>query len=127
VQNLKRIIFISCFLLSNYVISGACDDYPYSHGDIDVLINTEEEIKILATAREAIQFDGFDGLFEAQEMAELKATVIIAEFIEVGIRKKNPDKGVSLVMKGVTKVDMCVQDLEFVMVTVGFSSNYSKL
>jgi hypothetical protein len=130
VQNLKRIIFISCFLLSNYLISGACDDYPYSHGDIDVLINTEEEIKILATAGEAIQFDGVAGIVEAHKIAELNAKVIIAEFIEVEIRKKNPDEGVTLLMKGVKKVDTCVQDKEYprmVMVTVGISSSYSKL
>ena len=135
-QNLKRIIFISCFLLSNYMISGACDDYPYSHGDIDILSNTEEDIKILATAGEVIRFDGVGGIVEAQEIAELNALFIIAEFFEVEITeicndfpnrvceisKNIPDGVVKMVKKGATKVDMCVED-RMVMVTVGFSSS----
>ena len=118
------------------MISGACDDYPYSHGDIDILSNTEEDIKILATAGEVIRFDGVGGIVEAQEIAELNALFIIAEFFEVEITeicndfpnrvceisKNIPDGVVKMVKKGATKVDMCVED-RMVMVTVGFSSS----
>ena len=57
------------------MISGACDDYPYSHGDIEM--NTEEEIKILATAHAAIHSDGVVG---ALVIAEVKAKRFLTAF-----------------------------------------------
>ena len=154
-QNLKRIIFISCFLLSNYVISGACDDYEDGHYEIHIKEGSDGRFKITATAEEAIRFDGVAGIVEALKIAEEKAILFIAEFVEVEIirtcrdiaitsktpanalaknlceiTKKIPDDVVTWVMKEATKVDMCVQDLEYprmVIVTVGISSSYSKL
>ena len=126
-QNLKRIIFISCFLLSNYVISGACDDYPFSHGGIGIY-ETEEEIKISATAHAAIHSDGVVG---ALEIAEEKAKrFLIAYFIQEicsSMDKKICDNiSTDVLLRGVTKVDMCVQDNQhprLVAVTVRISSS----
>ena len=70
---------------SGALYSGVCDDYPYSHGEIDILINTEEEIKILATAEEEVLFNDLDLRIEAQEIAGTLARALFAGFLEEGI------------------------------------------
>ena len=156
-QNLKRIIFISCFLLSNYVISGACDDYPYDHGEYTIIensderlkflateINLDEGFKVIATAHEAIHSDGVVGIYEALEKAEESALKFLVSFFMQEVPRSCGDGALTPqppfmakvcdasngVLRGVRKVDMCVQDLEYprmVIVTVGISSSYSKL
>ena len=140
-QNLKRIIFISCFLLSNYVISGACDDYPYGHLEITIKEGSDEGLKIMATAHAAITYDGVVGNLEALVIAEERAKKNLLAWLMQEIRRSCSDlsppaarfwsgacdlskKPADVILRGVTKVDMCVQDNQhprMVAVTVGFS------
>ena len=141
-QNLKRIIFISCFLLSNYVISGACDDYPYDHGEYTIIENSDERLKFLATAHAAIPYDGVVGNLEALVIAEVQAKKNLLALLMQDVSGSCSDGAISpaarfwsgacdlskkpadVILRGVTKVDMCVQDNQhprMVAVTVGFS------
>ena len=140
------------------MISGACDDYPYSHGDIDVLINTEEEIKIVATAEEEVLFNDLDLRIEAQDIAKEAAKVVMASFMQeeisnycqtdtqqasnVKFSSENPEtkqveiektkvrlctmsSNTSALLRGVDKVDGCVQmndQPRKVVVTVGIKT-----
>ena len=79
-KNLKRILFfISCFLLSNYVISGACDDYNYGHQEITI-IDVSEGFKIMATAHEAVPYNSVSRRIIAEEMGKEMATAELAKF-----------------------------------------------
>jgi len=79
---LSKTLSLTLFMVSGILYSGACDDYPYSHGDVDILVNTEDEIKILASAEEEVLFNDLDLRIEAQEMAEAAAKVRIIRFLE---------------------------------------------
>ena len=143
---------------SGALYSGTCDDYPYSHGDIDILVNTEEEIKILATAEEEVLFNDLDLRIEAQEIAGDLARVVLAGYLEqeifdscqrdkqqasnVKFSSDNPEtkqadvekakerlctmsSNTSALLRGVVKVDGCVQMSDQprkVVVTVGIKT-----
>ena len=143
---------------SGALYSGACDDYPYSHGDIDILINTEEEIKILATAEEEVLFNDLDLRTAAQDFATAAAKVVMSSFMEeeisnncqtdtqqasnVKFSSDNPEtkqadvekakerlctmsSNTSALLRGVVKVDGCVQMSDQprkVVVTVGIKT-----
>ena len=145
-------------LSSGALYSGVCDDYPYSHGDIDILVNTEEEIKILATAEEEVLFNDLDLRIEAQEIAGDLARVVLAGYLEqeifdscqrdkqqasnVKFSSDNPEtkqadvekakerlctmsSNTSALLRGVVKVDGCVQMSDQprkVVVTVGIKT-----
>ena len=80
-KNLKRILFfISCFLLSNYVISGACDDYEYGHNELNVIEEADAGFKVIATAHEDILFNDESDRILAEEMAEEIAYAVFARF-----------------------------------------------
>ena len=79
---LSKTLSFTLLMVSGILYSGACDDYPYSHGDVDILVNTEDEIKILASAEEEVLFNDLDLRIEAQEMAEAAAKVRIIRFLE---------------------------------------------
>ena len=79
---LIKALMVVLLLSSGALYSGVCDDYPYSHGDIDILVNTEEEIKILATAEEEVLFNDLDLRIEAQDIAKEAAKVVMASFMQ---------------------------------------------
>jgi len=80
-QNLKRILFfMSCFLLSNQVTSGACDDYDYGHNELTVIEEADEGFKVIATAHEAILFQDESNRILSEEIAEELAYAVFARF-----------------------------------------------
>ena len=79
-QNLKRILFICCFLLSNYLISGACDDYELGHLEVTIKEGAGEGLKIMATAHEAVPYNTVSRRIIAEEMAQELATSELAKF-----------------------------------------------
>jgi transcriptional regulator of met regulon len=143
---------------SGALYSGVCDDYPYSHGEIDIITNTEEEIKIVATAEEEVLFNDLDLRIEAQDIAKEAAKVVMASFMQeeisnycqtdtqkasnVKFSSENPEtkqveiektkvrlctmsSNTSALLRGVDKVDGCVQmndQPRKVVVTVGIKT-----